>query len=89
MSHIEKGWNWSSLLDRHFKLCTEAVKRGVGPAKKAPEVPQEVWKALSSTSRRKARRILSEIGITPLRLWGALDDERNRVSSFDVEERCL
>jgi hypothetical protein len=37
----------------------------------------------------KARRILSEIGITPLRLWGALDDERNRVSSFDVEERCL
>jgi hypothetical protein len=45
MSHIEKGWNWSSLLDRHFKLCTEAVKRGVGPAKKAPEVPQEVWKA--------------------------------------------
>ena len=37
--HIERGWEWSSLLDRHFKLCTKAVKRGMGPAKNAPEVP--------------------------------------------------
>ena len=45
LAHIEKGWNWSNLLDRHFKLCTKAVKRGIGPAKKAPEVAEDIWKA--------------------------------------------
>ena len=45
LAHIEKGWNWTNLLDRHFKLCTKAVKRGVGPAKKAPEVAEDAWKA--------------------------------------------
>eukprot|EP00435_Cladocopium_sp_Y103_P029407 s1622_g7.t1 len=36
--HIEQGGEWSALLDRHFKLCVKAVKRGQGPRKKAPEV---------------------------------------------------
>eukprot|EP00435_Cladocopium_sp_Y103_P051234 s2172_g15.t2 len=38
MAHIEGGWEWSHLLDRHFKLCG-----GQGPAKKAPEVPESEW----------------------------------------------
>ena len=41
--HIELGHPWSSLLDRHFKLCMAAAKRNVGPRKKAPEVAEEVW----------------------------------------------
>eukprot|EP00435_Cladocopium_sp_Y103_P009335 s5162_g2.t1 len=41
--HIEQGGEWSALLDRHFKLCIKAVKRGQGPKKKAPEVPRDVW----------------------------------------------
>lgn len=45
LAHIEKGWDWTNLLDRHFRLCTKAVKRGVGPAKKAPEVAEDLWKA--------------------------------------------
>lgn len=43
--HVEKGWKWSHLLDRHFKLCVKAVKRGMGPAKKAPEVAADLWKS--------------------------------------------
>eukprot|EP00435_Cladocopium_sp_Y103_P057330 s591_g19.t1 len=43
--HIEQGGEWSALLDRHFKLCIKAVKRGQGPKKKAPEVPRDVWTA--------------------------------------------
>ena len=42
-AHIEKGHDWTPLLDRHFKLCVKAVKRGQGPRRKAPEVPRAVW----------------------------------------------
>ena len=41
--HIELDHTWSSLLDRHFKLCMAAAKRNVGPRKKAPEVPEDIW----------------------------------------------
>lgn len=41
--HIELDHPWSPLLDRHFKLCMAAAKRNVGPKKKAPEVPEEIW----------------------------------------------
>lgn len=56
--HVEKGWDWTSLLDRHFKLCVKAVRRGLGPAKKAPEVPAEQWKAqplLPDASKGKSK----------------------------------
>ena len=43
MEHVEKGLAWSSLLDRHFKLCMAASKRGVGPRRKAAEVPEDTW----------------------------------------------
>eukprot|EP00435_Cladocopium_sp_Y103_P065381 s228_g27.t1 len=42
-THIEKGYPWTHLLDRHYKLCTNAAKRGTGPRKKAPEVPEADW----------------------------------------------
>ena len=42
-AHVEKGHDWTPLLDRHFKLCIKAVKRGQGPRRKAPEVPRSVW----------------------------------------------
>ena len=62
--HIERGWEWSSLLDRHFKLCTKAVKRGMGPAKNAPEVPEETWKAhplLPDANSKTARAKLAPL----------------------------
>ena len=43
VEHIERGHSWTALLDRHFKLCIKASKRGVGPRKKAKEVPEDVW----------------------------------------------
>ena len=45
-AHIEEGWPWTALLDRHFKLCRKAVKRGQGPQKKAPEVERDLWTSL-------------------------------------------
>jgi len=41
--HIELDYQWTSLLDRHFKLCMAAAKRNMGPRKKAPEVPEDAW----------------------------------------------
>eukprot|EP00435_Cladocopium_sp_Y103_P006119 s3866_g1.t6 len=41
--HIELGHPWNALLDRNFKLCLSAAKRGVGPRKKAAEVPENAW----------------------------------------------
>ena len=41
--HVELNYEWTSLLDRHFKLCMAASRRNVGPRKKAPEVPVDVW----------------------------------------------
>lgn len=43
IAHIEEGWSWSHLLDRHFKLCMKAACRGKGPPKKAPEVAEAEW----------------------------------------------
>ena len=36
IAHIEQGWPWSHLLDRHFKLCIKAPN-------KAPEVAEAEW----------------------------------------------
>eukprot|EP00435_Cladocopium_sp_Y103_P018170 s553_g4.t1 len=41
--HIELGHAWNALLDRNFRLCLSAAKRGVGPRKKAAEVPENTW----------------------------------------------
>ena len=43
LMHVEMNHPWTPLLDRHFKLCIAAAKRGVGPRKKAPEVPENTW----------------------------------------------
>ena len=43
LEHVEAGHHWTSLLDRHFKLCMAAAKRGTGPRKKAAEVPEGTW----------------------------------------------
>ena len=43
LEHVEAGHSWTSLLDRHFKLCVAAAKRGTGPRKKAAEVPEGTW----------------------------------------------
>ena len=47
LAHVESGHPWTSLLDRHFKLCMAAAKRGHGPRKKAAEVPETEWMAHS------------------------------------------
>ena len=47
LAHVESGHPWTSLLDRHFKLCMAAAKRGQGPRKKAAEVPETEWTAHS------------------------------------------
>jgi hypothetical protein len=36
VEHVERGHNCSALLDRHFKLCMKAAKRGVGPRIRKP-----------------------------------------------------
>ena len=41
--HVEKGFPWNQLLDRNYKLCSAAAKRGAGPRKKAAEVPENRW----------------------------------------------
>ena len=43
--HVEKGFPWSHLLDRNYKLCSAAAKRGAGPRKKAVEVAEHQWAA--------------------------------------------
>ena len=42
-AHIEQGHDWSHLLDRNYKLCMAASKRGAGPKKKAIEVSEDEW----------------------------------------------
>ena len=54
--HVESGHDWSHLLDRYFKLCMAAAKRGAGPRKKAPEIPAEVWQAASLLSSPQESR---------------------------------
>ena len=43
IAHIEKGHEWSQLLERNYRLCLTAVNRGKGPRKKAPEVQEDAW----------------------------------------------
>eukprot|EP00435_Cladocopium_sp_Y103_P014751 s2194_g3.t1 len=43
LEHVESGHQWSNNLERHFKLCMTAAKRGTGPRKKAVEVPEAIW----------------------------------------------
>ena len=44
---VEKGFEWSLLLERNYKLCMAAAKRGAGPKRKAVEVPENIWAAPS------------------------------------------
>jgi len=45
--HLERGHEWTHSLDRWFKLSINAAKRGMGPRKKAPEVPENEWSNFS------------------------------------------
>eukprot|EP00435_Cladocopium_sp_Y103_P022845 s3165_g5.t1 len=47
LEHVENGHPWSNNLERHFKLCMTAAKRGTGPRKKAVEVPEDTWSSHS------------------------------------------
>ena len=47
LAHVETGHPWTSSLDRHFKMCMAAAKRGQGPRKKAAEVAEADWTAHS------------------------------------------
>eukprot|EP00435_Cladocopium_sp_Y103_P045365 s422_g13.t1 len=47
LEHVENGHAWSNNLERHFKLCMTAAKRGTGPRKKAVEVPEDTWSSHS------------------------------------------
>ena len=87
--HVEKGWKWSHLLDRHFKLCVKAVKRGMGPAKKAPEVAADLWKSqpLLPDSESTSGKVL--LAGPPVRVWRPLDDARDRDRSAHFRKRPL
>ena len=87
--HIERGWEWSSLRDWHFKLCTKAVKRGMGPAKKAPEVPEETWKAhplLPDANSKTAR-----VKLAPLLFACAWNESKNDQEGTTISRtlQCL
>ena len=88
--------------DRHFKPCTEAVKRGMGPAKKAPEVPEEIWKARpllpdegSTTGKVKlgahlfacgVHWVMREIEIAALTAKNAVFDDKSRLVTLMWQE---
>eukprot|EP00435_Cladocopium_sp_Y103_P043178 s1082_g12.t1 len=57
--HVELGFGWSPLLERNYKLCMAAAKRGLGPKKKAIEVPESQWSnfALLSSTPRQGHKV--------------------------------
>ena len=57
--HIESGAQWTDLHARTMKQCLLAVTRGVGPRKKAPEVPVARILEARITSKRRARTLLA------------------------------
>ena len=57
--HLELGHDWTHSLDRWFKLSINAAKRGMGPRKKAKEVPESEWSnfSLLTDQRDKATKV--------------------------------
>lgn len=100
--HIERGWEWTRLLDRQFKFCVKAANRGKGPPKKAPEVPEGQWASHSllpspfraETSVKMAEHLFAcgvhwmmrEIEIANLRANDAKFDHTNRLVTLSWNE---
>jgi hypothetical protein len=53
--HLEQGHEWTHSLDRWFKLSINAAKRGMGPRKKAREVPESDWANFSLLTDHRDR----------------------------------
>lgn len=101
-THVEKGHEWTALLDRHFKLCVAAAKRGAGPRKKAPEVPESAWSTHPLLSEPKVTRakvnwaahlfalavrwMLREIEVANLTSTGIKFDPSGRIVSMFFRE---
>ena len=43
LMHIEGDHDWTPYLERIYKQCKLSTARGIGPRKKAIEVPEDVW----------------------------------------------
>eukprot|EP00434_Breviolum_minutum_P008400 symbB.v1.2.007413.t1/scaffold453.1/size202423/4 len=43
LMHIEGDHDWTPYLERIYKQCKLSTSRGIGPRKKAMEVPEDVW----------------------------------------------
>ena len=96
INHIEAGWAWTPQLDRQYRLCVTASKRGIGPRKKAPEVQEDVWSDHSITPDPKASTValathlfalgvhwmMREIEIAALTTNDVIFDKTNRVVSL-------
>ena len=57
--HIELDYQWTSLLDRHFKLCMAAAKRNMAPGRKhqrSLKTPGPIGRSLR-TPATSARRL--------------------------------
>ena len=58
--HIELDYQWTSLLDRHFKLCMAAAKRNMAPERKlrrslkTPGPIDHSWRTPATSTRRFA-----------------------------------
>ncbi|CAJ1436242.1 unnamed protein product [Effrenium voratum] len=57
--HIESGAQWTDLHARTMKQCLLAVTRGLGPRKKAPEVPVARILEARITSKGRAKTLLA------------------------------
>ena len=49
LRHVELGFKWTEQLDLAMRRCKAAVTRGMGPRKRAPELPQaRMWSMMAS-----------------------------------------
>ena len=49
LRHVELGFKWTEQLDLAMRRCKAAVTRGMGPRKRAPELPQtRMWNMMAS-----------------------------------------
>ena len=89
--HLEQGFEWTHSLDRWFKLSINASKRGMGPRKKAKEVPEDAWANFSILPDHFDRKLKVRL---PMHLfavgvhWMLQEIEVAALSSNDIKLDC-
>ncbi len=98
--HIEANDTWTQFLERIYKQCKLSTSRGLGPRKKAVEVPEDVWATPVSEVRGNKIKLLQaqrlfamgvqwmmrEIEIAALKSSNVRFDEVNKTVMLTWEE---